>query len=131
MIIRQCGNVLALVILMASLGACVKEPVGNSPIAQPPGRSTTVVAQPVPTSQEALAADPAWFSCRKDADCTQLPTPCGGVQGVNTRSATQYAVYSQRLARTLNCVQNPKASTVKSKAVCVKTRCNVVQASEQ
>ncbi|WP_303673435.1 hypothetical protein [Vampirovibrio chlorellavorus] len=131
MIRRQWVNALVLVAITAFGAGCVRESVGNSPIAQPPGRSGQALEKTAPAPSaadrpEVIAAKPSWFACRKDADCVVAKGPCGQYQAVNLNFLTDFAVFSQRMGQMIAC---ESAKTKKQEATpsvqCLKSRCSL------
>lgn len=127
---RQWSSALVLLAIMAFGAGCVREPVGNSPIAQPPGRSVVSQEKPVPEQSaparpEVIAAKPSWFACRKDSDCVVAKGPCGQAQAVNLNFLTDFAVFSQRMGQMIACESTTGRKESQPSAQCLKSRCSL------
>jgi hypothetical protein len=130
MIRRQWGSALVLLAIMAFGAGCVREPVGNSPIAQPPGRSSVPLETPTPEQSASarpavVAAKPSWFGCRKDADCVVAKGPCGQPQAVNLNFLTDFAVFSQRMGQMIDCASGAAKKEAQPSVQCLKSRCSL------
>lgn len=127
MIRRQWVSALVLLAITAFGAGCVRESVGNSPIAQPPGRSGgSLPAQSAADRPEVLSAKPTWFACRKDADCVVAKGPCGQNQAVNRNFLTDFAVFSQRMGQMIACESSTAKKQEATPSVqCLKSRCSL------
>ncbi len=122
---RQWVNALVLLAITTFCAGCVRESVGNSPLAQPPGRSGPMPEQTPPAAPEVISAKPTWFACRKDAECVVAKGPCGQNQAVNVNFLTDFAVFSQRMGQMISCESTTAKKQTTPSVQCLKSRCSL------
>jgi hypothetical protein len=77
-----------------------------------------------PPKTEVLQADPRWFSCKGDSDCSVQQGPCAEPQAVNTLFVKSFLVYRDRMNQMIDCsvaAKPPKSNGV----ACQKLRCTL------
>ena len=93
--------------------------VKSSAINQDPHDIKPIVKPPA-----VAAADPSWFGCQADSDCTVKEGVCGEDQAVNTQYVTQFFSYRDQMSRTVGCIKQALESTPHT-AQCVQHRCSL------
>lgn len=80
-------------------------------------------ATPPATQQESdvVSAQPQWFGCKTDVDCTVEAGLCGSKQAVNHGFVIQFQQYREKMEQSIRCMAPEEQSTEDAK--CFRGRC--------
>jgi hypothetical protein len=89
------------------------------------GSSAVKQAASPPAAQQngdVVEAQPEWFGCKVDTDCTVEAGLCGRPQSVNRNFVVPFQQYRERMEQVIRCMPNTGNAT-KETATCLNRRC--------
>jgi hypothetical protein len=85
---------------------------------------------PVIQPNASLDADPSWFACKVDTDCSVERGICGAPHAVNSSFLDVFRQYRDKMGQVVDCAVNSSKVSAPMGARCMQQRCLVVPAGK-